>query len=104
MEVVVRKALNFKARTMPNSTQSRPQNTSKGQAKARDDAKEHSSKASCDRLVANGPAKSKLSINKQRVDLKKSLNGSLPKSSDQTARSNANRSLAVRQSAVEVAL
>ncbi|ESQ34481.1 hypothetical protein EUTSA_v10007872mg [Eutrema salsugineum] len=106
VEVLVSKALNFKARPMPKSIQARPQHTSKGQAKAREDAKEHSSKASSDQSMANGTAKSKLNINKKKVDIQKSLNGILrPKSSDQTARNNANRrSLAVRRSAVEVAL
>ncbi|VVA92251.1 unnamed protein product [Arabis nemorensis] len=104
-EDVVRKALDYKARPMPKSTQARPQNTLKGQANARDDAQEHSCKASCDRSLANGPAKSKLNAYKQRLDLKKSLNGILTKSSDQTARNNVNRkSMVVRLSAVEVAL
>ncbi|CAH2033677.1 unnamed protein product [Thlaspi arvense] len=102
-EVVVRKALNVKARPMPKNTQARPQHSSTGQAKARDDAKEKSSKASCDWPLANGTAKSKLNINKQKVD--NICRGIRPKSSDQTARNNANRGiLAVRRSAVEVAL
>lgn len=104
LEVVVHKTL-FKATPIPKITQARPQQTSRGQAKARDDAQEQSSKACCDRSMANGLIKSKFNVNKQRDDLNKSLNGIRPKSSDQTARNNTNRtSLAFRQSAVEVAL
>lgn len=100
VETVVRKSLNIKARPMPKSTQTRPQHTSTGQAKAkaRDD---HSSTATCDRSLA----KSKLNINKQKGDIQRSLNRVRPKTSDQTTRNNTNiRSLAVRRSAVEVAL
>lgn len=81
---------------MPKSTQARPQHTSTGQAKAkpRDDL---SSKATCDRSLANGMAKSKLNINKPKADMQRSLNGIRPKTSDQTARNNTNRrSLTVR--------
>ncbi|CAE5958311.1 unnamed protein product [Arabidopsis arenosa] len=104
VKAVVPKDLNFKARPLPKSTQTRPQHTSTGQAKAkaRDD---HSSIASCDRSLANGMVKSKLIINKQTADIQRSLNGIRPKTSDQTARNNTHRrSLAVRRSAVEVAL
>ncbi|CAH8351899.1 unnamed protein product [Eruca vesicaria subsp. sativa] len=105
VEAIVQKSLNFKARPVPRSTQARPQHTLIGQEKVRKNAQEHSSKASSDRSCANGAAMSKLNINKQKVDTQKSLRGIRPNSSDQTARNNANRrSLAVRRSAVEVAL
>ncbi|KAG2320957.1 hypothetical protein Bca52824_014170 [Brassica carinata] len=105
VEAIVRKTLNSKARPMPKSTQGRPQHTSTGQEKVRKDAQEHSSKARCDRSLVNGAAKSKLNINKQKVDTQRSLSGIRPNSSTKTERNNANRrSLAVRRSAVEVAL
>lgn len=44
----------------------RAQQTSRGQAKARDDAQEQSSKACCDRSMACGPVKSNFNVNKQR--------------------------------------
>ncbi|EOA39373.1 hypothetical protein CARUB_v10012440mg [Capsella rubella] len=96
---VVPKDLNFKARPVPKSTHAKPQHTSTGQpkAKARDD---HSSTASCDRSLVNGIAKSKLNINKQKVDTHR-IQRPKTTSSDQSARSNTNRrSLAIRRSAV----
>ncbi|KAL9307079.1 hypothetical protein AtEden1_Chr1g0025651 [Arabidopsis thaliana] len=106
VEAVVRKALNLKARPLPKSTQARPQHTSTGQAKAKAKARDdHSSTASCDRSLTNRMAKSKVIINKQKADMQRSLNGIRPKTSDQTARNSTNiRSLAVRRSAVQVAL
>ncbi|KAL1218284.1 Protein WVD2-like 7 [Cardamine amara subsp. amara] len=96
VEAVVRKSLNFNARPMPKIPQARPQHTSIGQAKAkpRDDV---SSKATCDRSLANGMAKSKLNVNKYKADIQRNLNVIRPKTSDQTARNNTNRrNLAVR--------
>ncbi|CAH8253274.1 unnamed protein product [Arabidopsis lyrata] len=106
VKAVVPKGHNLKARPLPKSTQTRPQHTSTGQAKAKAKARDdHSYIASCDRSLANGMAKSKLIINKQKADIQRSLNGIRPKTSDQTARNNTHRrSLPVRRSAVEVAL
>ncbi|KAH0918162.1 hypothetical protein HID58_025822, partial [Brassica napus] len=102
VEAIVQKSLNFKARPV---LLARPQDTSIGQEKVRKDAQAHSSKASSNRSLANGAAKSKLNINKQKVDTQRSLTGIRPNSRDQTAKNNANgRSLAVRRAAVEVAL
>ncbi|KAJ4889673.1 TPX2 (targeting protein for Xklp2) protein family [Raphanus sativus] len=102
VEAIVRKALNSKAR--PKSTQARPQYISKDQEKERKDTQEHSSKARCARSLVNGAAKSKLNINKQKVDTQRSLSGIRPNSSNKTAKNIPNRSLAVRRSTVEIAL
>ncbi|KAJ0237386.1 MDP40 [Hirschfeldia incana] len=83
VEAILKKSFNFKARLMPKSTQARPQHTSIGQEKVRKHAQEHSSKASCDRSLAKGAAKSKLNINKQMVDTQRSLGGIRPNSRDQ---------------------
>lgn len=104
MEAIVLKSLNFKAIPVLRSRLARPQHTSIGQEKVRKDAQAHSSKASSNRSSANEAAKSKLNINKQKVDTQRSLSEIRPNSRDQTAKNNANgRSLAVRRSAVEVA-
>lgn len=91
MEAIVIKALNSKARPMPKSTQARPQHTSTGQEKVRKDAQEHLSKARCDRSLVSGAAKSKLNINKQKVDTPKSLSGIRSNSSDHTSKTIPNR-------------
>ncbi|CAF1977950.1 protein WVD2-like 7 [Brassica napus] len=104
VEAIVLKSLNFKAIPVLRSRLARPQHTSIGQEKVRKDAQAHSSKASSNRSSANEAAKSKLNINKQKVDTQRSLSEIRPNSRDQTAKNNANgRSLAVRRSAVEVA-
>ncbi|KAF3592871.1 hypothetical protein DY000_02023598 [Brassica cretica] len=105
VEAIVQNSLNFKAIPVLRSRLARPQHTSIGQEKVRKDAQAHSSKASSNRSLANEAAKSKLNINKQKVDTQRSLSEIRPNSRDQTAKNNANgRSLAVRRSADEVAL